>query len=119
MSTFKDIHLYYGMMAQAIEGLKVYNGCIGPEVLQKLKDHPESISVKPYLIPLEAAVNDVNLQIRMKERAKGVPYENMHASLSAILDVAKMLRMAGYDCDSLIDQGLAICHASYDAKSLL
>lgn len=74
----------------------------------------------PYLKPLTASVyGDMAKSLHFAwEETKHIPYNEIQVCVkwAKALDV---LRWQGYDCDRLIEQGLALLDPAYDIKDLL
>lgn len=77
-------------------------------------------SIRPYLKPLTASrYGDMARALHYAwEETKHIPYDEIQVCVkwAKAMDV---LRFEGYDCDRLIEQGLALLHPDYDIKDLL
>lgn len=78
-------------------------------------DEDKSFTAKPYLRPLESITDDHLEKIRSFIRGGS----GIAAGIMNWTRIINFLRGEGYDCDGLIDQGLALLHPDYDAKNLL
>lgn len=123
--TYSKLYLYYGVMARGeikTDGT-FHNAPIGFETLIKVRDYPLIYEVKPILKPRSALNDRKNKDSRDALDLAYKIFVSNEPGLGALLtfqaQIINTLRERGYDCDNLIDQGLAICHPDYDVKKLL
>lgn len=126
--TYSKLYLYFGVMARGEKknGKEtIYSiAPIGWHTLQALEEYPLIYEVKPILKPLVSLNNRTNQDVRdaLDLAYKFLPDLNKQSFGNTILfqaHIINTLREKGYDCDNLIDQGLAICHPDYDKNKLL
>lgn len=99
---------------------KYQKGRIGYHTMIKVEEDPK-FSIKPYLKPIEAAMNGTVADIL--DKVYKLHRQGRDTDATRVLffysEVANQLRELGYDCDGMIESGLAICHPDYDAKDIL
>jgi len=106
---FDKLYLYYGVMAKGwkVEGFKeTFMGKfpIGPRTLEMVEDCPTLYKVRPILKPFPLMYFHV-LQ-------DAIVYKNkpLKTRIVNLLKSYDKYRSLGYDCDNLLDSGLAIPH---------
>jgi hypothetical protein len=113
---------YYGQQCKGVQKQgfgpdKITFGQIGPETLRMIEQDPRNFIAYPILKPIELAYSEPIVKTTQ------LAYEySLHSRTSftqAASEMINVLRLRGYDCDGLIEAGLAIVHQDYDIKKLL
>lgn len=125
--TFDRLYLYYGCEAlgfqdQGFAPPKTFRAKIGAATLKTLEDSPGLWAVLPYLRPLESVDSHHedyrDALIHGNGAALHTPEQSIKQYITFHAEIVNTFRQLGYDCDNLIDQGLALIHPDFDAKSL-